>query len=262
MGRGDQAVETVLTEERAPGEAPALAVEGLTHDFGTKRALDDVALKIRPGEFTVLLGLNGAGKTTLFSLITRLYNNRTGSIRIFDFDVRRQPTEALKRIGVVFQQPTLDLDLTVSQNLYYQAALHGLGRRQARARVETELDRCKLRDRGGDKIRELSSGQRRRVEIARALLHDPSLLLLDEPTVGLDIGSRQAIIDHVRRLCREERLAVLWATHLIDEVAEDNRVVVLHEGRVLASGNVAEVNRWVGAGSIREAYTTLIGVAP
>lgn len=257
MGRSDQAIKT----EPVSAGAPALEVSGLVHDFGAKRALDDVAFAIEPGEFTVLLGLNGAGKTTLYSLITRLYNNRSGSIKIFGFDVRKQSSEALSRIGVVFQQPTLDLDLSVDQNLHYHAALHGISWHQASARIEIELARSELTERAHDKVRALSGGQRRRVEIARALLHRPKLLLLDEPTVGLDIGSRQAIVTHVRQLCREENLAVLWATHLIDEVDDRDHVIVLHQGRILASGRVPEVIRKAGASHIREAFTNLIGKA-
>ena len=248
----------------APAPAPntdtaALEVSGLVHDFGATRALDDVAFAIQPGDFTGLLGLNGAGKTTLYSLITRLYNNRSGSIEIFGYDVRRQSSRALSLIGVVFQQPTLDLDLTVEQNLHYHAALHGMSWSEAQGRLEVELTRSGLSERAHDKVRALSGGQRRRVEIARALLHQPELLLLDEPTVGLDVGSRHAIVSHVRRLCQEDGLAVLWATHLIDEVGEGDRVVVLHKGKVLADGPVPEVNRRAGARDIREAFTRLIG---
>lgn len=257
MGRGNQAIEAAAVS----AGVPALEVSGLIHDFGAKRALDDVAFAIEPGDFTVLLGLNGAGKTTLYSLITRLYNNRSGSIKIFGYDVRKQSSRALARIGVVFQQPTLDLDLSVAQNLHYHAALHGMSRREAQSRLEVELGRIDLMDRAYDKVRALSGGQRRRVEIARSLLHRPKLLLLDEPTVGLDIGSRQAIVAHVRKLCRDENLAVLWATHLIDEVSDDDRVVVLHLGRVLAAGTAPDVMRKAGASHIREAFTNLIDKA-
>ncbi|MFQ5775074.1 MAG: ABC transporter ATP-binding protein [Kiloniellaceae bacterium] len=254
----NEAVVATQTPDR-PGEAAALAVEDLGHSFGPRRALEAVSFSLWPGEFTVLLGQNGAGKTTLFSLVTRLYTNRGGAIRVYGFDVRAQSSQALARIGAVFQQRTLDLDLTVAQNLYYHAALHGIARGLARERIEAELARLALSERAGDKVRQLSGGQLRRVEIARALLHDPRLLLLDEPTVGLDIGSRQGILDHVRTLVREQRLAVLWATHLIDEVAAGDRVIVLHEGRVLADGKVDEVVRRAGAGDIREAFGKLTG---
>ncbi len=245
----------------AAQKVPALAVADLVHDFGPRRALDQVSFTIDPGEFTILLGQNGSGKTTLFSLATRLYNNRSGAIRVFGFDVRENPSQALSRIGVVFQQRTLDLDLSVTQNLRYHAALHGMAGSVAKKRIETELARLDLLERAKDKIRQLSGGQLRRVEIARALLHQPRLLLFDEATVGLDIDSRQAILDHMRALVREEGLALLWATHLIDEVGPDNRVVVLHEGRVLAKGRVEEVIRQAGAGDIREAFTKLTKAA-
>ena len=249
--------ETASAQSQTAGEPAALEVEGLSHAFGARKALDDVGFAIAPGDFTILLGQNGAGKTTLFNLVTRLYNNRSGAIRVFGFDVRRHPLEALKRIGVVFQQRTLDLDLSVRQNLAYHAALHGLPVALARERIDAELARLDLSDRAVDKVRQLSGGQLRRVEIARALLHRPRLLLFDEPTVGLDIGSRQGILDHVRALVRDERLAMLWATHLIDEVVPGNRVVVLHQGRVRASGDVDAVVAQAEAEDIRAAFTKL-----
>jgi ABC-2 type transport system ATP-binding protein len=249
--------------DRAPDAAaaniPALAIEGLSHSFGKRKALDGASFAIGAGSFTALLGPNGAGKTTLFSLVTRLYNNRVGSIRVFGFEVRTQPSEALARIGAIFQQRTLDLDLTVADNLRYHAALHGMSRRDAKERIQTELGRAGLLERLNDKVRSLSGGQMRRIEIAGALLHRPRLLLLDEPTVGVDIGSRQAILDHVHRLCREDSLGVLWATHLIDEVNPGDDVVVLHQGRVLAHGDSDAVARAADAPNIRAAFTKLTG---
>jgi ABC-2 type transport system ATP-binding protein len=240
-------------------EALPLIVAGLSHAFGERQALRDVSFEVNRGDRTMLLGLNGAGKTTLFSLITRLYNHRSGSIRIFGWEIKKKPSEALARLGVVFQLPTLDPDLTVAQNLFYHAALHGLPRREAGARIKREIERVGLTDRMHEKARTLSGGQRRRVEIARALIHQPRMLLLDEATVGLDIASRQFLLDHVRTLCREEGLAVLWATHLIDEVDSAARVIVLHRGRVLAQGPVPDVILQANAASIREAFDKLTG---
>jgi ABC-2 type transport system ATP-binding protein len=235
----------------------ALLVEGVSHAFGKRPVLKDVGFTIRPGEFIVLLGLNGAGKTTLFSLVTRLYDHRSGRIEVFGKPVRTESSAALARMGVVFQQLTLDLDLTVEQNLFYHASLQGLARRTAAERIAIELERIGLAERRKDKVRQLSGGQRRRVEIARALLHQPSLLLLDEPTVGLDIASRRFLLDHIRKLCREDGLAALWATHLIDEIGEGARVIVLHQGRVLAAGTVPEILAATGARDIPAAFAQL-----
>jgi ABC-2 type transport system ATP-binding protein len=233
----------------------ALCVEGVSHSYGPRKALDQVSVSVAPGRFVALLGLNGAGKSTLFSLVTRLFAIQTGSIRLFGHDVIRQPGEALRLLGVVFQPRTLDLDLSVRQNLTYHAALHGIGARQARTRADDVLARIALSDRANDKVRDLSGGQMRRVEIARALLHRPRLLILDEPTVGLDIKARADILDHVRKLVAEENVAVVWATHLVDEISDGDDLVVLHRGRVLAQGAVADIAQ-DGEG-VRGAFTRL-----
>ena len=236
---------------------PALEVSGLSHAYGARKVLHEVSLRVMPGEFTVLLGPNGAGKSTLFALITRLFDARQGSIRIFGSELRRRPDLALAQLGVVFQQPSLDPDLTLRQNLAYSAALHGISRAEARVRAQEELARIGLEQRADDTVRSLSGGQRRRVEIARALLARPRLLVLDEPTVGLDAASRAFLLDHVRGLCRENGLAVLWATHLIDEVDDTARVIVLHEGRIGASGSVPEILAAGQAATLREAFDHL-----
>ena len=238
---------------------PALVVRNVSHSFGDNRALGDVSLELPRGRFVVLLGLNGAGKSTLFALITRLYDNVTGEIRIFGHDVRRRAMAALQRLGVVFQSRTLDLDLTLKQNLLYHCALHGIRGRDARRRTERALEIVGLADRAREKVRNLSGGQARRVEIARSLLHQPSLLLLDEPTVGLDIGSRESVINIVRSLVEKENLAVLWATHLFDEVRPTDLVVLLHKGRVLYSGSVPDLLAETATQSVSDAFRKLTG---
>jgi ABC-2 type transport system ATP-binding protein len=238
---------------------PALIIKGLSHAYGARKALDNVSFTVAPGSFTVLLGLNGAGKSTLFSLVTRLYAAREGEIDIFGANVMRQPGDALRQLGVVFQARTLDLELSLMQNLIYHAALHGLGPFEARARGAIALARAGLADRANDKARALSGGQMRRVEIARALLHAPKLLLLDEPTVGLDIKARAELLVHVRQLVRDQKLGVLWTTHLIDEVANDDQVVILHRGKVLATGRAADIVTQYGASSIGDAFTRITG---
>ncbi|WP_281976329.1 ABC transporter ATP-binding protein [Pseudorhizobium flavum] len=235
----------------------ALEVSGVSHAYGRKRVLSDVSFTIPQGHFTVLLGLNGAGKTTLFSLICHLYDTRHGAIRIFGHDIVRQPGQALRRLGIVFQARTLDLDLSIHQNLAYHASLHGIGRAAARERIRLLLQQVGMIDRLHDKVRALSGGQMRRVEIVRALLHRPPLLLLDEATVGLDIQSRADILATIRNLVAEEGISVLWATHLIDEVDVSDRVVLLHKGRVLADGRVSDVVSKTGAENIGEAFGIL-----
>lgn len=239
---------------------PALAVAGLSHAYGDRVALDDVSLSVARGSFCALLGLNGAGKSTLFALITRLFNSRSGTIEVLGFDVRRRPGEALRRIGVVFQSRTLDAELSIAQNLAYHAALHGLPARATAARAEALLDGVGLAARAGEKVRALSGGQLRRVEIVRALLHRPGLLLLDEPTVGLDVGARASIRAEVRRLLEAEQLGVLWATHLFDEVEPGDDVVMLHRGRVMSAGGVADITARTGAASLEAAFRTVTGL--
>ncbi len=232
----------------------ALEVTGLSHRFGARTVLHDLSFSLMPGAFTVLLGQNGAGKTTLFALITRLYHAHQGQISVFGQPFRGHAGAALARMGVVFQQPTLDLDLTVRQNLEYHAALHGLSPRVAAPRIRDELARVNLAERAGERVRLLSGGQKRRVELARALIHEPSLLLLDEPTAGLDMESRGFLVEHVRGLCRERGLAVLWATHLLDEAGPGAEVIVLHQGRILEQGPVAQV---AGSAGLKSAFETL-----
>jgi ABC-2 type transport system ATP-binding protein len=235
-------------------ESVALAIEGLSFSYGNHKALDDINFKIRLGECTILLGPNGAGKSTLFSLITHLYDTRQGRIELCGFDVKQQSRLALAKLGVVFQQTTLDMDLTVDQNLRYHTALHGLSRKLATERIQQELERLNMFDRRFEKVRQLNGGHKRRVEIARALLHKPSLLLLDEPTVGLDVPSRKNIVDYVHRLAAEENIAVLWASHLMDEIYANDHVIVLHKGQIKANGMVNDVLKLTATATINEAF--------
>jgi ABC-2 type transport system ATP-binding protein len=236
---------------------PMLSIEGVSHSYGKRRALDSITFAVAPATFSVLVGLNGAGKSTLFALITRLYGTQNGRIRILDFDVAQVSGEALRILGVVFQSRTLDLDLTIMQNLMYHAALHGMRKRDAETRAGELLTRIALSDRVNDRVRNLSGGQMRRVEIARALLHRPRLLVLDEPTVGLDVTSRADILQHVRHLVAEDGIAVLWATHLIDEIDSRDHIFVLHQGQLLAQGLASSVVDECGATSVRDAFIQL-----
>jgi ABC-2 type transport system ATP-binding protein len=239
--------------------APALLLDNVVKSYGAIRAVAGVSLTAKAGEFIALLGPNGAGKTTLFQLLSGLFAADSGRIEVMGHDMARDPVPALAQLGIVFQQPTLDLELTVTANLMFHAGLHGLSRPVAQARIDKELSRLGLSERAHDKTAQLSGGNRRRLELARALLHEPRLLLMDEPTVGLDPKSRSDLIKLMLSMRRERAVAVLWATHLCDEVSDADRVVVLHRGRVLADTTPARLVADAGATSIEQAFLAMTG---
>ncbi|OIQ28885.1 MAG: ABC transporter ATP-binding protein [Alphaproteobacteria bacterium MedPE-SWcel] len=213
----------------------------LSFQYGATDALKNISFEIARGQFCALLGPNGAGKSTLVSLLTRLLvAPGSGEIRLAGHSLGRSPRNALAALGVVFQQPTLDLDLTVRQNLAYFGALHGLSRRDIRIRSDAALDRLGMLERAEERARNLNGGHRRRTELARALLHHPRMLLLDEPTVGLDAAARAAITDHVHDLA-DQGMSVLWTTHLTDEVRDSDHLLVLHQGQILEDGKAGDI---------------------
>lgn len=229
----------------------SLSISNLSHSYGAFSALSEISFTIKKGRFCALLGPNGAGKSTLFSRLTRLIAGAPAQISIAGFDLETQPRKALAQMGIVFQQSTLDMDLTAHQNLRYFAALHGIGGREAKMRIATVLERLDMAGRAHEKIRTLNGGHRRRVEIARALLHRPQVLLLDEATVGLDAAARSQITAHVHALCADEGMTVLWATHLADEIDPGDQVVILHQGKVLANTQAREIAGDIG---LKEAF--------
>ena len=242
--------------------APALEVQGLSKSYGPLKALDEVSLRVAGGEFIGLLGPNGAGKTTLFQILSGLFVADAGSVVVLGHDIRHSATAALAGIGVVFQQPTLDLDLSARANLRFNARLHGMSRARRRERIEAELERLGLTGQAGALARTLSGGNRRRLELARALVHEPSVLLMDEPTVGLDPASRRDLLDYVLALCADRSVGVLWATHLVDEVERADRLVILHRGRVLETGAPGEIVSRAGARDLGEAFLAMTAKKP
>ncbi len=231
-----------------------LSVRGLTQRYGTLVALDRLDLDIPAGSFTALLGPNGAGKSTLFQVLTGLFAADEGEVTVAGCSLARQPTQALARLGVVFQQPSLDLDLSMRRNLSFHARLHGLVAADAAARIEALAVRLRLTGQLDQPARALSGGQRRKVELARALLHAPALLLMDEATVGLDPRSRQELLADLQAGVREQGLTVLWATHLVDEATQADRVLVLHHGQLLADGSPADVTAALGGDTLEAAF--------
>ncbi|MBW2451038.1 MAG: ATP-binding cassette domain-containing protein [Deltaproteobacteria bacterium] len=239
-----------------------LEVGAVSKSYGTLKALDRVNMNLHKGEFVALLGPNGAGKTTLFQLLTGLFVPDDGTIQILGHDIRRSPVRALGGIGVVFQQPTLDLDLSVRANLVYHCRLHGIPRTEAKQRITEELERLNLVERAADPARSLSGGNRRKVEVARALLHNPGLLLMDEATVGLDPGSRASLVDYVVSLCEQRKISVLWSTHLVDEAERAHRVFMLHKGNLIADGTPATLTAKAERNNLAEAFLSMTGVTP
>lgn len=266
--RDDDLIQPVAPQERCSHNTSStpeqnaqavLSVTGLTKRYGKTRAVDDVDLDIRPGEFVVLLGPNGAGKTTLFQILTGLFVADAGHAMVMGHDIRRQAVWALSSVGVVFQQPTIDLDMTVVRNLRFHARLHGLSHTVSERRIDEMLALVGLEKHARQCARTLSGGNRRRVELARALLHEPALLLMDEPTVGLDPDSRRDLTARVRELCRQRGLAVLWATHLVDEAEVADRVVVMQNGKVIAAAHPERLVDEASAVTLADAFHSLTG---
>jgi ABC-2 type transport system ATP-binding protein len=239
--------------------APALACREVSKRYGRTQALDQVSLVVAPGEMVALLGPNGAGKTTLFQLLTGLFVADSGTVEVLGADMRRDPVAALAQLGVVFQQPALDLNLSVRASLKFHADLHGLPRAVAAPRIDALLASFGLADVADQPARNLSGGNRRKVELLRALLHEPRLLLMDEATVGLDPASRAQLLDEVLRIRAERGLGVLWATHLVDEAERAQRVVVLHRGRVRFDGSAADLCAQQGQATLQAAFLQLTG---
>ncbi len=239
-------------------QTPAISIEGVSYNYGKRLALDDVSFQVLPGQFTALLGANGAGKSTLLSLITRLFDTANGTISIDGKSFASHGSKALAPLGVVFQQTTLDLDLSVRQNLRYFARLRGLPSSLANQRIEETLSALEMYERVDERIRDLNGGHRRRVEIARSMLHQPKLLLLDEPTVGLDIHTRRVIVNHIHNLAKNDNVAVLWTTHLMDEIWDEDHLIVLDKGKIIEDGTVKEILAKNGESSVSDAFESII----
>ena len=231
-------------------------ISEVNHNFGQKRVLDQITLSIKKGTFCALLGPNGAGKSTLFSALTRLLIPAQGAIKIHGNDIHKSPRPALSNIGVVFQQQTMDLDLTVFQNLRYFGKLQGMSGRDLNQRIDQVLTLLNMAERSHEVVRTLNGGHRRRAEIARSLIHDPKVLLLDEATVGLDPETRKSITDDMHKIAQTKGKTILWATHLCDEVGDDDQLVILHNGKILRNGQAHEI---ANGGNLLNVFLSLTG---
>jgi ABC-2 type transport system ATP-binding protein len=225
---------------------PAVDIAHVGHRYGERRALNDVTFDVRPGEIFGLLGPNGGGKTTLFRIVSTLMLPAGGTVRVFGADVVTDPAGARRSMGVVFQSPALDTRLTVVENLRHQGHLYGLHGEDLSARMGDALARVGLDDRGREIVGRLSGGLQRRAELAKALLHRPPLLILDEPSTGLDPAARREVWQHLQTLRERDGTTILLTTHLMDEGASCDRVAILHEGRLVAIGTPDALTRAIG----------------
>lgn len=229
---------------------PAVEIAAVTHRYGERTALDAVSFDVRPGEIFGLLGPNGGGKTTLFRLVSTLIPLQSGAVRILSHDVTSQTHAARRVMGVVFQAPSLDKKLTVAENLVHQGHLYGLAGRMLHERVAEMLARLRLSDRRDDRVETLSGGLRRRVELAKGMLHEPRVLVLDEPSTGLDPGARADLWEYLRLVRKEQGVTILLTTHLLEEADKADRLAILDRGKLVALGTPERLRATVGGDTL------------
>ena len=239
--------------------APFLALTDVAKSYGSKPALRGVTLEVNAGEVVGLLGPNGAGKSTLFQICAGLFAADRGDVTLFGQDYRTAPSAILRRVGVVFQSRSLDADISVKANLRFHGGLFGLWGAELRSRIVTVSEALEISDLLALPVRELSGGNQRRVEIARALLSKPDLLLLDEPSTGLDPASRQRLVASIRDLAETEDKAILWATHIAEEVEDAARIVLLVDGRVVEDSPPGVLRQQTATRTLTDAYIALTG---
>jgi len=243
----------------------AIVIDSVGHRYGERVALAEVSFAVGRGEIFALLGPNGGGKTTLFRILSTLMLPTTGTVRIFEDDVRERPAAVRRHLGVVFQAPALDERLTVAENLRFHGRCYGLRGRLLESRIDAALESVSLGERRHDLVLTLSGGMRRRIELAKALLHEPPVLVLDEPSTGLDPRARRELRDTLAELRARAGTTVVLTTHLMDEAAAGDRVAILDRGHLVAIGSPATLTAEVGGDVVwisardPEALATRIG---
>ena len=244
MTRSGETQNVVVPPATLP--EPGITIKGVWHRYGTRVALADVSLQVRRGEIFGLLGPNGSGKTTLFHLLATLMPLTEGQVELLGYDLRRSARAIRPHLGVVFQHPSLDRKLTVYENLRHHGHLYGLSGKLLRARIKFVVQRVGLEDRRDDLVETLSGGLQRRLELAKAFLHGPTVLLLDEPSTGLDPGARLDFMAYLEQLRDQEGVSALLTTHILEEAERCDRVGILHQGRLVAVGTPDELKERVG----------------
>lgn len=233
---------------------PAVDIRAVSHSYDKRQALDQVSFTVRHPEIFALLGPNGGGKTTLFKILSTQMAPTAGTAKVMGYDVAANPGSVRANLGVVFQSPSIDKKLTAEENLFHQGHLYGLSGSDLRSRVSNAMNAVGLGARGNDRVEKLSGGMQRRVEIAKALLHDPSVLLLDEPSTGLDPSARLEVWNYLTAARDERGITSLLTTHLMEEAEKADRVAIIHQGHLVACGTPAELKAAVG-GEVLELST-------
>jgi ABC-2 type transport system ATP-binding protein len=240
-----------IVEMRKPGiiaddDSPAVEVEDVRHTYGDREALGGVSFSVARAEMFALLGPNGGGKTTLFKILSTLMPPTSGIVRLWSHDITREPLVVRQRLGVVFQHPSLDHKLTVLENLRHHGHLYGLTGRELQRRAEAMLARVGLTDRANDLVETLSGGLQRRAELAKGLLHEPDILVLDEPNTGLDPAARRDFMNYLKHLREQEDVTILLTTHFMEDAERCDRVGILHEGKLVALGPADALKQSIG----------------
>ena len=249
--RSNSAAVLPMPEDNVTIAANAIQVESLSHRYGERMALDNISFEVRPAEIFGLLGPNGSGKTTLFRILTTLMVPTQGRAQIAGFNPVKQPNEVRRRIGVVAQAQSVDVKLTAAENLMHQGHLYGLSGLRLKERIAEMLQRVGLSDRANDLVETFSGGMQRRVELAKGLMHRPSVLLLDEPTTGLDPGARRDLWLYLETLREQEGVTVLVTTHLMEEAERCHRLAILSHGKLVGLGTPAELKSEIGGDVIQ-----------
>ena len=237
---------TLAEPDRLAPQSAVISVQDIIHKYENRTALDGVSFDVRGAELFGLLGPNGSGKTTLFRILSTLMLPTSGHAVIMGFDAAKDPNGLRRQIGVVFQAQSIDVKLTAYENLWHQGHLYGLHGRALHSRVEEMLARVRLLDRAKEKAETFSGGMQRRLELAKGLLHHPSVLLLDEPTTGLDPGARRDLWQYLQILRDEEKVTVIVTTHLMEEAERCDRLAILNQGKLVALGTPTELKREIG----------------
>ena len=234
------------TPEGSPSFDAVISVQNLVHRYENRTALNGVSFEVRPAELFGLLGPNGSGKTTLFRILSTLLIPSAGRAIIMGCDAAQEPARLRRQIGVVFQAQSIDLKLTAYENLWHQGHLYGLRGGTLKKRIQEILSRVGLADRANELVETFSGGMQRRIELAKGLLHHPAVLLLDEPTTGLDPGARRDLWQYLQILRDEERVSVLVTTHLMEEAERCDRLAIMNEGNLVALGTPAQLKAEIG----------------